>query len=262
MRKILWPLLVLLGSETAYSHARLLSVAPAGSDPLKFESPKPRDTEPGYKIFANSLPPCGNNTASATLTNYTQGQKIKVQWEETIQHLGYYVFQISSDGINFTTIAEYIDDQDGAGNTPHLYPSAAQAAFVVPLPPNLVCDKCVFRFIQHMDTNKVAHANLLDNVDYFSCADIKIAATVVQPPPEPPAPPAPPPPPTNNNGNTSQSSTALNGGAKFSSCAMIANDHRGGGLPPGTAGALAALLLMPLLLLQALRPARVRRKNF
>jgi hypothetical protein len=199
MRNFLFLLLTLFVCENAFSHARLLSAPPPGQAANTFMSPKPRDTETGYKLGRGDMPPCGNNTASATLAQFTQGQKIKFQWEETINHPGYFMFQLSKDGVNFTTIGEYIDDQNGGNNTPHLYPSAAQANFLVTLPADVTCEKCVIRFIQHMDDIKAVHANVLDGNDYFSCADIKIAAAAPVPNPDPVPPPPPPPPPTGNN---------------------------------------------------------------
>lgn len=261
MRHLLFVAAALLVTENVFAHARLLSAPRPGTDPLAFQSPKPRDTQDGYKLFAGNTPPCGNNVKSAVLPVYTQGQMIKFEWEETIQHPGYYVFQISSDnGATFTTIGQYNDDLNNNA-TPHFYPSAAQANFKVALPANLTCDACIVRMIQHMDNNAVVHATVMDNVDYFSCADVKIQAAVVQPPPEPPVVVEPPPQPPVDPGNSSQSSnTAQNGGAQFSSCALIRN--QGGGQPPtgSQMGMLVAVMLLPLFLLQALRPQRVRRR--
>lgn len=265
MRHIIFAFIALLLSQDALSHARLLSAPRAGTDPLQFMSPAPRDTIDGYKLFAGSVAPCGNNVKSAIVPTYTQGQMIKFEWEETIQHLGYFVFQISSDnGTNWTTIAEYDDDQNNNA-TPHLYPSAAKANFRVPLPANLVCDSCVVRFIQHMNETKVAHANVMDNVDYFSCADIKIVAANgggTPPPPPPVTPPAPTP-----SGNSSQSSTTMNNQKlpSLSSCGMIArNSTNNDGMPPAQMALLLSLLLLPLFLVQSLKLQEVarRRKNY
>ncbi len=264
MRQFLLLSFALLLTENVFGHARLLVDKTERKPPADlltpFESPKPRDTQDGYKIFAGNQPPCGNNTASATLANFTKGQAIKFEWIETIQHDGYYIFQISTDnGANWTTIGQYNDDQNVLqGPAPHYYPSVAQANFKVQLPANLTCERCTIRFIQHMNNQVVNHANTLDNVDYFSCADVKISEAVVTPPPaEPPPVTQEPPPPA---GNSSQSSQTLqNNGPQFSSCGLIKNNRSG--LPPNNAALVATVLLMPLLLLQTLRPQRARRRS-
>lgn len=268
MRHLLFFTVVLLFSENIFAHTRLLSAPRAGTDPQAFQSPKPRDTQDGYKLFANATPPCGNNIKSAVLPEYTQGQMIKFEWEETIQHPGYYVFQISSDnGATFTTIGQYNDDLNNNA-TPHYYPSSAQANFKVSLPANLTCDACIIRFIQHMDNNVANHDTTMDNVDYFSCADIKIVASKPPEPPVetpiPPTPPVTPPTPPQNSGpqNSSQSSSLLNnGGAKFSSCGLVSGQGRGDGQPPSQTALLITVLMLPVFLLQSLRPARARRRR-
>ncbi len=275
MRHIALSLMILFVSTTAFSHALLLSAPRVANDP-NFQSPKPRDDIDGHKIGAGSVAPCGSNTISATMPTYTKGQVVKFEWAETIQHPGYFVFQISSDdGKTFSDLAEYIDDQNGSNinranpNTWHYYPSAAKNNFRVTLPPTLTCNHCIVRFIQHMSDTKATHANNpLHDVDYFSCADIKIADTtppVVDPPVvDPPVVVQPPTPPfPGDDGVSTLSSKSENKLPEMNSCGFIVSNFKGGG--GGSTGLYIAFIMslffFPFVLLSSLRLQRVVRKR-
>lgn len=262
---------LLLTSQNVYAHALLLSAPRVPNDP-EFMSPKPRDTVDGRKIGAGDLPPCGNNVASTVIPTYTMGQAVKFEWAETVQHLGYFVFQISSNnGVTWTDLAEYIDDQNSPNvtranpNTWHYYPSVANANFRVTLPAGLTCNNCIIRFIQHMDEVKVPHGNNpLHGVDYFSCADIKIvdANGQVQEPP-PTDPPVVAPSPGGSGASTQSSTSAANEQLpSMNSCGFVSTNFKGGGGNSGLYISLVlSLLFFPLVLMSSLRLQRITRRR-
>jgi hypothetical protein len=274
MRHILVVVLVLFAGTLAWSHALLLSAPRVANDP-NFVSPKPRDTVDGRKLGSGDVAPCGNNIASAVMPTYTTGQVVKFEWAETIQHPGYYVFQISSDnGVTWADLAEYIDDQNtqvaNRANpaTWHYYPSAAQANFRVTLPVGLTCANCIVRFIQHMSDVRAPHANNpMHAVDYFSCADIKIADANGQVPP--PVVVTPPPvvvPPPGGTGQSSQSSTSTAAKEELPSmnaCGFVSTNFNGRGT--GTNGLYISLVMslffFPLVLVSSFRLQRVTRRR-
>ncbi|OQW47416.1 MAG: hypothetical protein A4S09_15320 [Proteobacteria bacterium SG_bin7] len=224
-----------------------------------FNSPLPRTNSDSAKLQSH---PCGGVEKSATtpITDYEIGKQISVEWEETIDHNGYYLLDLSKDnGVTWIPLKNPLGQNigqvtDTPGNVNQGNPATYHRYTQNVVLPSETCPSCILRMRQFMEGRP-------NDPYYFSCADIRILATTPPPPPVDPMPPAPPPASGNNGGNTSQSSTANNGGAKFSSCGIINNSYRGGGLPPGTTLAIVTLFLFPLLLLQALRPERARRRK-
>lgn len=144
--------LMLLSSSLAYSHARL---RPGSTTP-------PRDESTGLKTA-----PCGGIARTANPLYYKPGQEIKVQWEETINHPGYFIVSFSEDGdLNFEKnilIPKFVDTQDEPieeGKT-HLYEASVKL-------PNLLCEACTIQLIQVMTEDPANPRN------YYSCSDIKL----------------------------------------------------------------------------------------
>ncbi len=131
------------------AHARLL---PGGTTP-------PRSNNPGLKTG-----PCGGIAKNMNPTvEFQAGQTIVVQWEETIDHPGYYELSISSDNDEtFQILLEVPDTQNGRDTLPHRW----QANLT--LPAGLTCSSCTLRLIQWMTENPA------NPRPYFSCADIRI----------------------------------------------------------------------------------------
>lgn len=242
-------------SSIAEAHAKLSNNT--FQPKATFNSPLPRVNSDSAKVQSH---PCGGveKTATTPVTDYETGKQITVEWEETIDHNGYYVLDLSKDnGVTWAPLKNPLGQNIGQitdvpGNVNQGNPGTYHRYTQNVVLPTEACPACVLRMRQFMEGRP-------NDPFYFSCADIRILAST--PPPVDPVPPTPPPPPSGNNGNTSQSSSLQNGGAKFSSCGVIAKNHRGGGLPPGTTMAIAVLFLLPLLLLQALRPERARRRK-
>lgn len=169
--------LVALGASDAFAHARLR----AGGSLLA------RNT------LSNKVGPCGSARTNLP-TFLIAGQSLTVQWEEFIEHPGYYriAFSPANDqGFDANVLADVIPDRPGASpGNPNLY----QQVVTVPSTP---CNFCTIQMIQYM-TEDPLNPSL-----YFSCADIVIlpaGSTLPSPNPSPtssapPSPPSPPPAP-------------------------------------------------------------------
>lgn len=128
--------------------------------------------------------PCGGIARGDTPAIFTPGQTLTVQWEETIDHPGYYVISFSPAGdSNFDQyiLAPKIPDTQNNTPTPHVY----QAQITLP---DQACTQCTLQLIQVMEENPLIPVN------YYSCADIQLLADPGGPPlpvSEPAAIPAP-----------------------------------------------------------------------
>lgn len=236
MRFIFALTFALLSSATAFAHVRLTA-------------PKPRNNSDGLKAG-----PCGNVARTATPTTFMAGETITVQWEETINHPGKFIFSFSpANDLNFNqnVLATIVDIQDQRNNLPHKYQAQIKL-------PNQACEACTFQMIQSMEENPAAPTY------YYSCADIRlVAAGTATPTPAPTATPVVPATPTPSNpgdGNSSQSSqsgtdnslTQAVPSSKFGGCGVLKslsdkNDPKG----PGALFYLA--FLTPFLTFMALR---------
>ena len=150
------PLLTALVPSAASGHARFLS-------------PVPRNQSSALKV-----PECGNVARTASSTKFEQGQTITVSWEETVEHPGCFIVDVSPAGdTNWRQLQIFPDDATGA--LPH--PFSRQ----VTLPADLVCDQCTLRLRQIMRSGTPCPpANVNPTVDvYYSCADITITAPKV-----------------------------------------------------------------------------------
>jgi hypothetical protein len=169
MKSVKYSLIVLLMMPgLAFSHARLKASGPT----------PPRNNSAGLKSA-----PCGG-VAKGTPTELVAGSEITLQWEETIQHPGWYEFSVSYDNDeNWTTILVVQDTQDNRNDLPHQYTATLKV-------PEVTCTNCTFRMIQVM-TDRNPPTN------YYSCADIRVVAGVEPPSQEMPEEvetPDPPPP--------------------------------------------------------------------
>ncbi len=124
----------------------------------KLTTPQPRDPASNG---GNKTGPCGPIAKSTTtVVTYNAGDNITVQWTETINHPGRFLFAISSNNdVSFQNFATYVDDQNTSGV--HNY----TATFKLP---DVGCDNCTLQMIQSMEENPSAPTY------YYSCSDIKI----------------------------------------------------------------------------------------
>lgn len=135
--------------------------------------------------------PCGQttNARTQTVTALTAGAEITINWDEYIDHPGFFRIAFSQEGTTFPEIAN-MDDvtpsqctlatcMSGGMTMEQLTPVGAEvlayvadgetsASIVVP---NVSCENCTLQVIQFM-TDKLGDNN--DNEIYYQCADITI----------------------------------------------------------------------------------------
>ena len=156
MKRLAFALALLSLSGTASAHARWKLTGKL----------KPRTNATGLKEPS----PCGgakvDESRRATLV---AGETVEVEFEETINHPGYYKITFSKDGstgFEQNVIEEKIDDDQNAaisGTSYHQYKYSLKV-------PSEACDKCAFQLIQFMTENPASPSK------YYSCADVKIVA--------------------------------------------------------------------------------------
>lgn len=147
-------LISLVYSGVIYAHAQFTV---DGTTP-------PRYNTDGIK----TSPPCGADSAWASYrTNrkgiFLQGETITLEWIETVNHPGSYVFDFApanDQGFENNPIMSIPDTQDGGASraNPHYYSQSLQLNFEP-------CEACTLRMRQDMGD--------VQNY-YFSCADIVI----------------------------------------------------------------------------------------
>ena len=152
-------LAILLGcilSGTAFGHAR-----------FKLDGLfKPRTNDPGLKTA-----PCGGAARTNTPVSLTPGQQVTVEWEETVDHPGFFrlSFSPANDlGFESNVIADNIVDTQNDGKTPHFYSKQITL-------PNQTCTACTLQLIQVMTENPAAPTN------YYSCSDMQLLAAAAPP---------------------------------------------------------------------------------
>lgn len=113
--------------------------------------------------------PCGGAARTTTPRAFMPGQTITVEWEETINHPGYYrvAFSEKDDaGFDNNILAPMVvDNQD----TPVVAGQEHQFTTTVTLPTTL-CTGCTLQLIQYMTENPQTPSL------YYSCSDIQITA--------------------------------------------------------------------------------------
>ncbi|MEM9100961.1 MAG: SCE4755 family polysaccharide monooxygenase-like protein [Pseudomonadota bacterium] len=127
---------------------------------------------------------CGNLDRSPNPMTFQVGQTITVQWTETINHTGMYYIFFSPDGEQGlpSSVADLADETNllhKEVDPNNQVPAEYTANITLPTEP---CNNCVLQMVQFMQNN---------NSNYYSCADIVLAAA---PAPEPPPPVDPAPP--------------------------------------------------------------------
>lgn len=138
----------------SHGHARLLD-------------PKPRN---GADNLKDPLGPCGNVARTAMSTVYTSGQMVAVKWEETIDHPGCFLVDLSLNGDqNFMQIANIKHSK--TGTLPRQYMAQIQ------LPQGVTCKGCTLRLRQIMlasDAVTCPPSPIATGATYYSCADVQI----------------------------------------------------------------------------------------
>jgi hypothetical protein len=140
-------LLGLLVPTVAYGHANLVSPTPRLEENIK-------------------ISPCGGADPGASVATYTAGELVEVEWEETVDHPGYYRLAISPQGVDgFAEIILEDNIPDIGGEIPlgttRPYTRMVQM-------PDRSCSRCSLQLIQAMTENPLAPEY------YYSCSDITI----------------------------------------------------------------------------------------
>lgn len=127
----------------------------------------PRDLSSGLKT-----PPCGGASRTTTPKSYRPGQAIAVEFEETINHPGY--FEVYLLGENETPLSGFTSPLvtvNDTQNNPivegrnHLYTANINL-------PNVYCEKCSLQLVQVMTENPDFPSR------YYSCSDIRLSDAV------------------------------------------------------------------------------------
>jgi len=138
-------------SSLALGHARLLPNSAFS----------PRDTRDGIKPTSGA--PCGSTQRSANPVILKAGQEVEIEFEETINHPGYFriLFSPANDlGFENNIIVDRIEDNLPADVRDRKF----KATITVP---TTLCDNCTIQMIQVMTENNMERP-------YFSCVDVQI----------------------------------------------------------------------------------------
>lgn len=256
----------MLFSQLAWGHAQLL--IKADLDSMGIDGPIPRVDNDNLKSDADT---CGGTIANAgnvkgePLKAYVKGSTITVGFKETINHVGVFRFDFSSD--NDATFQPLVVNNDPTLNGMINDPNDAGVSQATPLTrtvqvtlPDIVCDNCTFRMTQSM-------GDLASN-NYYSCADVKLVASAS----DLPAPGdsisddagndgggTPGADENTTTGSNEESTTGTGQLASFDNgffgCGLVAASEGGGppGPPPAAPFVLFLFLLLPLGLLRLCR---------
>jgi hypothetical protein len=141
------------------------------------------------EFFGNKAGPCGPGSRNPNPTVLQPGQRLRVDWVETVDHPGYYriAFSPGADlGYDQNVLLDKIPDNQGGPAASHTY----SATVTVPSTP---CTNCSIQLIQYMtETNPPSL--------YFSCADVEIRAGAPAASPKPVVPSVSPVPVADPNG--------------------------------------------------------------
>jgi hypothetical protein len=178
---------ILLTGSSAEAHIKMLKPASWLKENAQGAPQKGGPCGPG-----NSSLPFGDDVQpvplSGAITTFTAGQKIKVEWEETIQHPGYFRIALAENRADLKDPTHAIDGscnvkdrsqiQTGAHDNVLadgilIQPKGGPArpgfpnfSYEVTLP-NKPCEKCTLQLIQFMENHP-------PGCIYYHCADIKI----------------------------------------------------------------------------------------
>jgi hypothetical protein len=136
----------------------IMGVAHEGLSHARLQGLAMRNNNDGNK---EPVKPCGPGNRNLNPTRFNPGQKITVNWEETIDHVSRYEFYFSEkNDSNFVKLLTVQDSKDG-GSMPHRYSAEIQL-------PNISCASCTLQMIQVMLDNPANPTN------YYSCADVQL----------------------------------------------------------------------------------------
>lgn len=186
---------LMLMPQTVFGHARLKNTVLPDNQIFA-----PRNTNDGIKVG-----PCGGIARTAGVT-LRPGQALTINWEETINHPGFFrIFFSPANDANFQMLGEMQDNANGA--LPHQFNMTVTM-------PNVECNACTIQLIQYMTENNPPSL-------YYSCADIRLSNVVSPNPTSSPSGTGDNSNPTSSGNNSTSSAQELlracGGGTKVSS---------------------------------------------
>ncbi len=163
MKRVLGWLLVagvVVVPAAALAHARLVT-------------PAPRNNQDGYKDPL-LVPACGvARNGSQPVTDFAAGTRVQVEFEETVNHSGCFVLDISVDNDQTWTQLAVVQ-HDTSQPTPRPYDT------FVDLPAGVTCTQCTMRLRQLMVAdNGCPPANVPSGATYHTCANIRLVGPAV-----------------------------------------------------------------------------------
>lgn len=149
----------------AQAHARLVT-------------PTPRNNQDGYKEPL-AVPACGvARTAAQPVTDLPSGGRYQVEFEETINHSGCFVVDLSVGGNDQNWMQLAIVQHDTSQPTPRFYDT------FVDLPAGVTCNQCTLRLRQLMVSDVgCPPASVPSGGTYYSCANIRLVGPDAGTPP-------------------------------------------------------------------------------
>jgi uncharacterized protein (TIGR03382 family) len=128
--------------------------------------------------------PCGGGTATTDVTNYTPGQTITIEVDETIDHPGHYRVAIAQDEASLPAPPPVTVGATACGSVPiqatPTMPILADGLFVdltapqaaataqIQLPAGMTCENCVMQVIEFMSDHAAP-------CFYYHCAKVNIS---------------------------------------------------------------------------------------
>jgi len=134
---------------------------------IHLETPTSR---PNMEAFQKDDPPCGGLTRSNSPTIAVRGTTLSMEWNETIDHPGWYRISWSTtgdEGLLNGVVADEADIPDDQINGTFTYDLAL---------PDITCDTCVVQLVQVMtDPAKLPDPTTPSGFqEYHACADIRL----------------------------------------------------------------------------------------
>lgn len=217
----------LLGSATAWGHAFI------SSPPARFAGCQ--NSGPDCKAG-----PCGGRDKGTPKLAVSKTGQITVEYDETIDHRGCYVIELSRNGLdtNFEVLATI---NDPANAVP------MKRTHTIQLDGGVECENCTLRLLQVMSGTTGDCTKTATNT-YFSCADIKIGDDASVPDSGPtPGPEDMEDSGTNGggSGDAGRTDASSGGGNEYEDDFIPSNDGGGCSTLPGEApyGGVAGLVL-------------------
>ncbi|HEU4412199.1 MAG TPA: SCE4755 family polysaccharide monooxygenase-like protein [Polyangiaceae bacterium] len=148
-------------------------------------------TYPPARTLEQKTGPCGSddNTRSTNVTVLQPGQKIVVEWDETVEHPGHFRISFDEDGADdFATPASSeascSNDKVLVDLIPDRVVSGSDGRYRQEITlPSVECETCTLQLIQVMTDKPPYTTDAASNDLYFQCADLALRGRPSSAPP-------------------------------------------------------------------------------